>query len=133
MSFNYESLVQHITDSLRTADYLEYECEVGDWSVDWSTGSTLEITVDPCDVTVESIDGHYLSDVYVFTRSQLEHVLSDYQPETKEEECVTAEDIRFILQDIRLLTDLNYKLNEVDTEHVIQLILSRASYRKQGY
>lgn len=133
MSFDYENLVSYITDNLRTAEYSDYEVEVDDWTIDWSGSTTLEIQVTPDGVTVESIDGHYLSDVYVFTRSQLEHVLSDYQPETKEEECVTADDIRYILEDIRLLSEHDQRLMELETEHVVQLILSRASYRKQGY
>lgn len=133
MKFDYENLVSYITDNLNTAECADYEIEVSDWSVDWSGGTTLDITVEADDATLETLNGHYLHDVYVFTRSELEHVLSDYQPETKEEECITADDVRKGLDGYRVLYESWGKLSECEHDEVIQHILEASSRRKAGY
>lgn len=128
-----EQLLDFLTENLGTASACEFDIDIDDWSVGWSGSGTLTLEVSPDGVCVNSIDGYDLDEILVTTRSDLERALGYFEPEAKEEECVTADDIRYVLEDLRLLTEHNQRLNELDTEQVIQLILGRATSRKSSY
>lgn len=128
---NYEDLYNHIRYNIKTADYCEYDCEVGDWDVTWVGSGELTIDVTPDGVSVESIDGERMEDMLVIHVDQLEHLLRHYEPEQDESECVTADDIRTALRDHHVLSkNMTDMLHEEPHEQFIQRILNAAQVRK---
>lgn len=129
---NYEDLYNHIKNNTWTGDACAFECEVSDWSIDWSGYNSLEIQVEADTIDVNNIEGHDLCELIITTRYNLESILRNYEPETSEEECVTADDIRKGLDEYRVLYQSWGKLSEVDHDEIIQNILTVASQRKAG-